>query len=129
MVKRIDLKNAANPQEADVLEEMTADQRAFDGYYVVAGVARIRYKQGWKFLTLSDGYGLPEVAWEALSAFKQPDGSINPLLCSYLVENNQGQLLTRAETLSQRKKRDYSPCAYLFVAPNRTKEFASVRRR
>ena len=40
-----------------------------------------------------------------MSAFIQPDGSINPIFCTYLVENNQGQLLTRAETMSQRKKR------------------------
>ena len=50
-----------------------------------------------------------------MSAFIQPDGSINPLLRSYLVENNEGQLLTRAETLSQRKKKKEPPCAYLFT--------------
>ena len=39
-----------------------------------------------------------------MSACIQPDGSINPIFCSYLVEKNEGQLLTRAETLFQRKK-------------------------
>ena len=38
-------------------------------------------------------------------ALIQPDGSINPIFCSYLVEKNKGQLLTRAEVLSQRKKK------------------------
>ena len=78
---------------------------AVDGYYVVAGIARHEYKQGWKFLTLWDGYGLSEATWEPMSAFIQPDGSIHPILRSYLVEN-EGQLLTRAETLSQRKKKN-----------------------
>ena len=32
-------------------------------------------------------------------------GGINPIFRSYLVGNNKGQLLTRAETLSQRKKK------------------------
>ena len=41
-----------------------------------------------------------------MSAFIQPDGSINPLFRSYLVESNEGQLLTRAETLSQRKRKN-----------------------
>ena len=77
---------------------------AVDGYCVVAGIARHEYKQGSKFLTLWDGYGLSEATWEPMSAFIQPDGSINPIFCSYLVENNEGQLLIRAETLSQRKK-------------------------
>ena len=79
---------------------------AVDGYYVVAGIARHEYKQGWKFLTLWDGYGFSEATWEPMSAFIQPDGSINPIFRAYLVENNEGQLLTRAETMSQRKKRN-----------------------
>ena len=106
MVERIDLENAARPQEADELEEMTADGIAVDGYYVVARTARHEYKQGWKFLTLWDGYGLPEATWEPMSAFIEPDGSIHPISRSYLFENNEGQLLTRAETLSQRKKKN-----------------------
>ena len=80
---------------------MTAEEMAVDGCYVVAGIARHEYKQGWKFLTLWDGYGLSEATWEPMSAFIQPDGSINPIFRSYLVENNEGQLLTRAETMSQ----------------------------
>ena len=51
-VERIHLENAASPEEADDLEEMTANEMAVDGYYVVAGIARHEYKQGWKFLTL-----------------------------------------------------------------------------
>ena len=105
-VERIDLEKAASPEESDELEEMTADEMAVDGYYVVAGIARHEYKQGWKFLTLWDGHGLSEATWEPMSAFIQPDGSINSIFHSYLVENNEGQLLTRAETLSQRKKKN-----------------------
>ena len=41
-----------------------------------------------------------------MSAFIQPDGSINPFFRSYLVENNKRQLLTRAETLSQPTKKN-----------------------
>ena len=84
---------------------MTAHDMAVDHYYVVAGIARHEYNPGWKFLSLWDGYGLSEATWEPMSAFIQPDGSINPIFRSYLVENNQGQLLTRAETLSQREKK------------------------
>ena len=79
---------------------------AVDGYYVVAGIARHEYKQGWKFLTLWDRYGLSEVTLEPLSASLQPDGTINPIFCSYRVENNERQLLTCADTLSQHKKKN-----------------------
>ena len=105
-VERIDLENAASTEEAEELEEMTADEIAVDGYYVVADIARHEYKQGWEFLTLPDGYGLSEATWEPMSAFIQPDASIHPIFRSYIVENNKGQLLTRAETLSQRKKKN-----------------------
>ena len=40
-----------------------------------------------------------------MSAFIQPDGSINPVFRSYLVDNNEGQLITRAETLSKHKRK------------------------
>ena len=50
-----------------------------------------------------------------MSAFIQPDGSINPILRSYLVENNEGQLLTRAGTMSQREKRNQFPCVSLLT--------------
>ena len=102
--ERIDLENAANPEEADELEEMTADEMAVDGYYVVAGIVRHEYKQGWTFLTLWDRYGLSEAPREPMTAFIQPDGSISPIFRSYLDENQDRQLLTRAESLSQREK-------------------------
>ena len=104
-VERINLENAVSPEEAEDLEEMTAYEMAVDGYYAVAGIARQEYKQGLKFLTLWDGYGLSGATWEPKSAFIQPFGSINPIFCSYLFENNEGQLLTRAETLSKRKEK------------------------
>ena len=59
-VEKIDLQNAASPEEADELEEMTAEEMAVDGYYVVAGISRHEYKQVWKFLTLWEGYGVSE---------------------------------------------------------------------
>ena len=127
-VERIHLENAASPEEADELQETTADEMAVDGYYLVAGIARDEYKQGWKLLTLWDGYGLSEATWEPMYPFIQPDASMNPIFCSYFVENNQGQLLTHAETLSQRKKKKQSPRAYLFTVPNRTEDVASFRR-
>ena len=78
-------------------------------------MARHEYKQGWNFLTLWDGYGLSEASWEPMFAFVQPDRSINPICRSYLVENNEEQLLTRAETLTQRTKKNEPPCAYLLT--------------
>ena len=59
-VERIDLEIATNSVEVDELEEMTADQMAVDGYYVVAGIAHHEYKQGWRLLTLWVEFELSE---------------------------------------------------------------------
>ena len=37
-VERIGLEDAAKTEEAEELEEMTADEMAVDGYYMVAGI-------------------------------------------------------------------------------------------
>ena len=58
-----------------------------------------------KIVSPLDGCGLSEALWEPMSAFIQPDWSIIPILCSYLVENTKSQLSTRAETLSQHNKK------------------------
>ena len=54
---------------------------------------------------------------------------MNHIPFSHLVGNNESQLLTRAETLPQRRKKNRSPCANVFVVPNRTQEVASFKRR
>ena len=105
-VERINLENAARTKKADKLEQMTADEMAVQDYYVVAGIARHEYKRGLRFLILWDGYGLSEATGKPMSAFIHPDGSIRPIFGSYLIENTEGQLLTRAETPSQRKKKN-----------------------
>ena len=99
---------------------------AVDGYYVVAGIARHEYKQGWKFLTLWDGYGLSEATWEPMSAFIQPDGSINPIFRTYLVENNEGQLLTRAETMLWFVSWELD-CASLFLENPKIRQTSSAQ--
>ena len=63
-----------------------------------------------------------------MSALIEPDGSINPIFCFYLVENTERQLLTRAESPSLRKKKNYCPCAYRLIVPNQTEEAASFKR-
>ena len=68
-VERIDPENAATPEEAQELEEMTADEMAVDGYYVVVVIARREDKQRWKLMTVWDGYGLSKATWEPMPAF------------------------------------------------------------
>ena len=41
-----------------------------------------------------------------MPAYIRPDGNVNPIFGSYLVDNTEGQLLTSAETLSKRKRKN-----------------------
>ena len=94
---------------------MIPDEMAVLGYYVVAGIALHRYKQGWKFLSMWDGYGLSEATWKPRLTFIQPEVTINATCCSYPVEHNKSELLTRAEILSRHKKKNLLMPIYLLL--------------
>ena len=77
---------------------------AWEGFYVVKSILRYRYRQGWRFLTLWEGFGVEEATWKPFSAFVFPDGRLNSILVDYLSENNLGELLRLAETLASQRK-------------------------
>ena len=80
---------------------------AKEGFYLVKLVIQHRYCQGWRFLTLWEGYGVEEATWEPFSAFVLPEGRLNSVLVDNLSQNNPRELLSLAETLaSQKKPRD-----------------------
>ena len=86
---------------------MNAEEMAKEGFNLVKSVVRHRYRQGWRFLTLWEGFGVEEATWEPFSAFLLPGGHLNCVLVDYLSQNNLGELLRLAETLaSQKKPRD-----------------------
>ena len=78
-----------------------------EGFYLVELVIRHRYRQGWRFLSLWEGFVVEEATWEPFSALVLPEGHLNLVLVDYLSGNNLGELLRLAETLaSQKKPRD-----------------------
>ena len=80
---------------------------AKESFYLVKSVIRHRYRQGWRFLNLGEGFGVEEATWEPFSAFLLPEGRLNSVLVDYLSQNNRGDFLRLAETLaSQKKPRD-----------------------
>ena len=69
----------------------------------------LSYRQGWRFRTLWEGFGVEESTWEPFSAFVLPEGRQNSVLVDYLSQNNLGELLRLAETLaSKTKARDWT---------------------
>ena len=54
------------------LPDMNAEEMAKEGFYLVKSVLRHRYRQGWRFLTLWEGFGVEEATWEPFSAFVLP---------------------------------------------------------
>ena len=51
-VEKINLHNAASPEEADELRDRAAEEMAVKWYYVVAGIAGPDFQQGSKLFTL-----------------------------------------------------------------------------
>ena len=96
---------AASPMEVEgELPDMNAEEMAKEGFYLVKSVLRHRYRQGWRFLTLWEGFGVEEATWEPFSAFVLPEGRLNSVLVDYLSQNNLGELLRLAETLASKNK-------------------------
>ena len=86
---------------------MNAEEMAHEGFYLVKSFIRHRYRQGRRFLTLWEGFGVEEATWEPFSAFVLPEGHLNSVLVDYLSQNSLGELLRLADTLaSQNEPRD-----------------------
>ena len=64
-IAALDPQGAASPMEVEgELPDMHAEEMAKEGFYLVKLVIRHRYRQGWRFLTLSEGFGVEEATWE-----------------------------------------------------------------
>ena len=107
-IAALDLQGAASHMEIEgELPSTNAEQMAEEGFYLVKSVIRHRHRQGWRFLTLGEGFGVEGATWEPFSAFVLPEGRLNSVLVDYVSQNNLGELLRLAETLrSQKKPRD-----------------------
>ena len=98
-IAALDLQGAASQMEVEEeLPNMNAEEMAEEGFYLVKSVIRHRYREGWRFLSLWEGFGVEEGTWEPFSAFVLPEGRLNSVL--YLSQNNLGELLRLAETLA-----------------------------
>ena len=104
-IAALDFQGAASPMEVEgELPDMNAEEMAKEGFYLVKSVIRHRYRQGWRFLTLPEGFGVKEATLEPFSAFVLPEGRLNSVLVDYLSQNNLGELLRLAEPLGTQKK-------------------------
>ena len=84
-IAALDLQGAASPMEVEgELPDMNAEEMAKEGFYLVKSVLRHRYRQGWRFLTLWEGFGVEEATWEPFSAFVLPEGRLNSVPVFFL---------------------------------------------
>ena len=101
----MELQGAASPMECEGdLPDRNAEEMAKEGFYPVMSVLRHRYRQGWRFLTLWEGFAVEEATWEPFSAFALPEGRLNSFLLDYLSQNNLGELLRLSDTLASKTK-------------------------
>ena len=66
------------------LPDMSAEEMAKEGFYMVKYIIRHRYCQGWQLLTLWEWFGVEEPTWESFSAFVLPEGRLHSVLVDYL---------------------------------------------
>ena len=102
------LQGAASPMGVEgERPDMNAEEMAKEDFYLMKSVIGHRYRQGWRFLTLCEGFRVEEPTLEPFPAFLLPEGRLNSVLVDYLSQKHLGELLRLAETLaSQRKPRD-----------------------
>ena len=84
--------------------DMKAEEMVKVGFYLVKSIIRHRYRQGWRFLTLWEGFGVGKATWEHFSAFALPEGRLNSVLVDYLSQNNPMELLRLVEALASKTK-------------------------
>ena len=65
------------------MEEVTKEKMEIVDYYNVQAVVESKYRQGWRFLTLWETFGMEETTRGPSSAFVQPDSTINQVLVRY----------------------------------------------
>ena len=83
---------------------MNAEEMAKECFYLMKLVIQHRYRQGWRFITLWEGFGVGEATLQPFSAFVLFEGRLNSVLVYYLSQNDLGELLRLAETLASQKK-------------------------
>ena len=107
-IAALDLLGAASPMEVErEPPDINAEEMAKEGFYLVKSVIPHRYRQGRRFLTLWEGFGVEQATREPFSAFVLPEGRPNSVLVVYVSQNNLAELLRLAETLaSQKRPRD-----------------------
>ena len=107
-IAALDSQGAASPMEVEgELPDMNAEEMVKEGLHLVKSVIRSPYRQGWRFLTLWEGFKVEEATWEPFSAIVPPGGRLNSVLVDYLSQNNLGDLLRLAGRIaSQKKPRD-----------------------
>ena len=107
-IAALDLQGAASQMEVErELPDMSGEEMAKEGFYLVKSVLRHRYRPGWRFLTLWEGFGVEEATSKPFSAFVLPEGRLNSDLVDYLSQNNLGELLRLAERRASQKKPRY----------------------
>ena len=72
-VAALDLQGAASQMEVGgELPDMNAEEMANEGFYLVKSVIRHRYRQGWHFVTLWEGFRVEEDTWDPFPALCFP---------------------------------------------------------
>ena len=113
-IAALDLQGAASPMQVEGdLPDRNAEEMTNEGFYMVKSVLRHSYRQGWRFLTRWEGFGVKEATWEPFSAFVLPEGRLNSVLVDYVSRTTLMSCLGSLRRLPPRLKLQTEPYPYL----------------
>ena len=110
-----DMEEEANENDVDVAErddaniqdqteEMTVEEHAKEGFFMVEKIIKHKYKQGWRFLTMWENYGIDDATWEPISCFVHPDGRLNTIFKEYCEQHGLQHAFKKAMDMATAMK-------------------------
>ena len=84
-------------------EEWTIEKAAEQGFYNVERIENRTYKQGWRFLTIWEGYEIKDATWEPIKSFLLPDGKLNHKFQEYRLSKGLDKPLRTAINMANKQ--------------------------
>ena len=92
--------------------------------YEIEKVTKLKFKQGWKYLTFWKGFPTSTATWEPLRTFILPNGEINEALIEFCHREGYPNIIKIAEKFSKQIKRD--PARYSVEQPQEAADLSDI---
>ena len=85
------------------LPDMDTKEMKAKGFYKLEAILRSKYRHGWRFLVMWEGYSMAEATWEPYTAFILDQGNVSSVFRDYCNANELQRVLKLAEIKSKKE--------------------------